>query len=543
MNGTNPVGTGGFFTKLNADATAAIYSTYLGGTGLALAVDGSGDALIAGDTTYGFITSKNAFQTTTASIYPTAIFALKLAIGKGTPAETGTAVTLTSTSSTFLSNRPSTFIATVKPTALTAIPTGAVRFDSEAGSATIPLDGSGVATYTTSALPLGFDIVLATYTGSSSYDPSNANLEAYVTTNDTLNVTVTPNTLVAGQAANFLAAVTSSGTKAVATGTVSFQFGSGSPVVVPLNASGQASYTMTAPPTQTLAYLSVTVSYSGDSNFDPISGTVFYYQELPPALSLLSGGNQKVLYGNRFPAPIVLQALGLNNVPLTGTTINFSGVGLSFNPANTVTDGNGRAQTFVNPTAAGYLTASATVANSGSVIGIPLLSGEVNLKVSSPRTTVFYGNPIPALGYYFEGFVNGDTAASAVTGTPIVTTNATAQSPAGTYKIFVNLGTLAARGYNFGLATSLLDIHTAPLQLTASSFTIHKGDPIPTLTYTLSGFVYGQDASVVSGAPVLTTTATNSSSPGRYAIHIRHGSLTAQNYAFVDVPGVLTILP
>ena len=44
-----------FVTKLNPSGTALIYSTYLGGPGLesgnAIGVDGSGNAVVAGDTT------------------------------------------------------------------------------------------------------------------------------------------------------------------------------------------------------------------------------------------------------------------------------------------------------------------------------------------------------------------------------------------------------------------------------------------------------------------------------------------------------------
>jgi hypothetical protein len=72
-----------------------------------------------------------------------------------------------------------------------------------------------------------------------------------------------------------------------------------------------------------------------------------------------------------------------------------------------------------------------------------------------------------------------------------------------------------------------------------------QGDPVPTLTYTLTGFVNGDTASVVSGAPVLSTTATSSSPPGHYSITVSVGTLSAANYGMrVNYThAVVTVLP
>jgi hypothetical protein len=69
------------------------------------------------------------------------------------------------------------------------------------------------------------------------------------------------------------------------------------------------------------------------------------------------------------------------------------------------------------------------------------------------------------------------------------------------------------------------------------------GQNNPALTYTLTGFVNGENASVVSGAPVLTTTATNSSPIGIYPITLSLGTLAASNYTFTAVNAILTVQP
>jgi hypothetical protein len=58
-----------FVTKLNTAGSALLYSTYLGGTGgetpFAIAIDGSGDAYVAGSTySADFPTTPKAFDTT-----------------------------------------------------------------------------------------------------------------------------------------------------------------------------------------------------------------------------------------------------------------------------------------------------------------------------------------------------------------------------------------------------------------------------------------------------------------------------------------------
>ncbi|WP_212005128.1 MBG domain-containing protein [Chitinophaga sp. HK235] len=65
----------------------------------------------------------------------------------------------------------------------------------------------------------------------------------------------------------------------------------------------------------------------------------------------------------------------------------------------------------------------------------------------------------------------------------------------------------------------------------------------PALTYTITGFVYTDDNSVVSGAPALSTTANTGSAAGTYPISISAGNLSAANYTFTLTNGTLTVGP
>jgi hypothetical protein len=86
-------------------------------------------------------------------------------------------------------------------------------------------------------------------------------------------------------------------------------------------------------------------------------------------------------------------------------------------------------------------------------------------------------------------------------------------------------------------------VNPANLTVTADNISFpYRGAPqLPALTYTITGFVDGDSTSVVSGAPVLTTAATPSSPVGQYPITVGLGTLSAANYGFTPVNGVLTI--
>ena len=69
-------------------------------------------------------------------------------------------------------------------------------------------------------------------------------------------------------------------------------------------------------------------------------------------------------------------------------------------------------------------------------------------------------------------------------------------------------------------ASYALTVSPAPLQVIANPQQRAFGPATPPLTYTYSGFVNGDTASVVSGTPTLTTTATTSSAVGAYPISV-----------------------
>ena len=112
-------------------------------------------------------------------------------------------------------------------------------------------------------------------------------------------------------------------------------------------------------------------------------------------------------------------------------------------------------------------------------------------------------------------------------GSSIVPTNA------GTYPVTVTVSDPDWTGSSNGT----LVIRKVSAIVTASSAGIVFGQAVPAVTHSYSGFVNGETASVVSGTPACSTTATASSPAGMYPTSCKVSSLSATNYSFSAVPG------
>jgi hypothetical protein len=112
----------------------------------------------------------------------------------------------------------------------------------------------------------------------------------------------------------------------------------------------------------------------------------------------------------------------------------------------------------------------------------------------------------------------------------------------GNYTITAAVGTLSATNYSFNFVNGTLTINKAALTVTANDASRAYGDANPTFTPTYSGFVNGENSSVLSGSPSLTTTATPTSPVGSYTITAAQGTLAATNYSFSFATGTLTVI-
>jgi len=92
------------------------------------------------------------------------------------------------------------------------------------------------------------------------------------------------------------------------------------------------------------------------------------------------------------------------------------------------------------------------------------------LTVTAISASRNYGSANPTFTDTITGFVNGDTAATAVTGAASLTTTATTTSAAGSYTITAAAGTLAATNYTFTFVNGTLTVNPVALvKLSATS--------------------------------------------------------------------------
>ena len=93
------------------------------------------------------------------------------------------------------------------------------------------------------------------------------------------------------------------------------------------------------------------------------------------------------------------------------------------------------------------------------------------LTVTANNANRAMGTANPALSVNYSGFVNGDTA-SALTGSPALSTSASTSSPAGAYPITVAQGTLNSTNYTFNFVNGTLSVVSAPSVTIAMTATL-----------------------------------------------------------------------
>jgi Concanavalin A-like lectin/glucanases superfamily/MBG domain/MBG domain (YGX type)/Bacterial Ig domain len=84
------------------------------------------------------------------------------------------------------------------------------------------------------------------------------------------------------------------------------------------------------------------------------------------------------------------------------------------------------------------------------------------------NATKIYGQPLPVFQATYSGFVNGDTAATALTGSFRFETSATQSSPVGSYPLRVRGNKVSSANYWFNMVLGKIDITPAPAQVLLS---------------------------------------------------------------------------
>jgi hypothetical protein len=251
-----------------------------------------------------------------------------------------------------------------------------------------------------------------------------------------------------------------------------------------------------------------------------------------PAMLTVTAHNQKMRYGGTLPS-LEYEVVGFENRDSLDVVAG---------TASCATEGNGK-------TAVGSYPINCSIGSLRTknyeflFVGGTLTVAPAVLTVTAGDKSKSYGATLPVLSYTMTGFVNAETAATATIGEALITSDASAESPVGSYAIEAAAGSLVARNYTLAFETGRLVISKAVITVTGPTMTMIYGGSLPALQCTLEGLVAGDQASVISGTASMHTGASWRASVGSYQIEVTNGSLWARNYSFQFVNGVVTVSP
>jgi hypothetical protein len=466
------------------------------------------------------------------------------------PAATTTIVSAAPNASVF--GQSVTFVADVSSGA--GAPTGTVTFDDNGvplANGTVNLttvSGHQIATYTTSTLAAGSHTITADYNGAASFAPSSGSLmgnpfivSAANTTTQVSSTTSPTSTYSTSLLFTALVTANSPGS-GVPSGSVQFYDGdpnnSGTLLgTQPLNAIGIATFTTSTLSVSSTPHSIIGVFVPGNGNDNPSDSiTAPFVQMVNPAPLTLTVNNATRTYGDPNPTFTYTIVGFVNGENLATSDVTGSpALSTSASPASHVAG-----SPYTVTAAPGSL---ASVHYSFSFVNGLLTVTQAPLTITADDATKVYGAALPTLIVSYSGFVNGDDSSSLTT-LPTIGTTATAASDVAGSPYPITASGAAAGDYAISYVDGQLTVTPAPLTVTADNQQRFPGQPNPTLTFLVSGFVSGDDPSIVIGSPAISTTAASSSPIGNYPISVAQGTLSASNYSFSNfVNGTFTVTP
>jgi hypothetical protein len=277
--------------------------------------------------------------------------------------------------------------------------------------------------------------------------------------------------------------------------------------------TGTPTLSTTADATSIVGEYPITVAANDAYNTAPGTLTV------TAAPLTISGGTYTIKQGENLPAFAAVY---------TGFKNNETSAVLTSQPVLTL--GNG----VTEASAPGSYTITVT-GGEATNYAITRENGTLTITAADPVTvtaksyTITYGDALPDFSYTTEG--------AALSGVPEISCTATAASGVGTYPITITKGTVS--NYNVTYVNGTLTIKPAALTITAKDNEKTYGDANPTLGYACEGFVKGENESVITTVPTVSTTADATSNVGTY--DITASGAVAANYSISYVKGTLTI--
>jgi len=294
------------------------------------------------------------------------------------------------------------------------------------------------------------------------------------------------------------------------------------------------------------------------------SPTVTYTLTVSPAPLTVTAPSPSYPYGTNITTALAATAPTITGWVGSDTSALVSGSPVYTTSATSTSDPN----SFTLSVAQGYLAVASNAAANYTLVAPTATYTSGTITITKASQSIGYVAPSSiTYGDYptVTASANSNTtsASSGLAVTASATGALTAQGYSGSTFNFNASGTGAgtitltqAGNTDYAAATPVVLTFTvaqAPLYINANSYTREQGAANPTFTYTIgctsviaasAGCFQNGDTdipSVVSGIPVLTTTATQASPQGTYTVSVDTSAMTSTNYQLVPKNGTLTV--
>ena len=269
----------------------------------------------------------------------------------------------------------------------------------------------------------------------------------------------------------------------------------------------------------------ITVSGGSDNNY------TFSYvpanMEVTKAALTVTADSKTKVYGDVNPA-LTFKYSGwkngetetvLDTKPTASTSISASTPAGTYEHAITVSGGNDNNYDFT------YISANFSV-NKGKLV------------IWLDQKTKNYGDENPTLTYRYTGFMNGDDEFD-LDYIPYPSTSVTRNTNVGTYSSSITMTGGLDNNYLLVNVPANFIVNKAPLTVKADDKTKAYGETNPELTVQYSGWVNGDDETVLDTKPIASTTVDQTTVVGTYEITVAGG--LDNNYVFSYVPANLEV--
>jgi hypothetical protein len=300
------------------------------------------------------------------------------------------------------------------------------------------------------------------------------------------------------------------------------------------------------PGTYTITPFEAVFSTGAASNYTTVTYAPGTYTIGAATLTITAASPSTVAYGTAIASP-AFTATGLNaSDSITALTYTYSGSGSTIYSANT-TPPTAAGTYSVTPSAVGF-SVSGTASKYSTINYNPgyFTIAKKALTVSPSNTTITYGTASPSFTPTILGFVGSESASTAagyVAPTCSISGYSATSNVGSTFTISCSGG--SAANYTFTTTdTATATVGRAQLTVSPDAKSVIYGQPLPTLTFVVNGWVNSQTSSTAAGyvAPTCSTSPsyTTTTAAGT-SVTISCSGGSAANYSFSSASAALTI--